>query len=236
MGWLAAIASILGAGANIFGATQKPKTSAAVPADLGPMRGQILQLLQGFLKNPGSANNYFFGPQTDLQRQARGNFSNLLSQPAPEQRAFDISLPALQSMLTGNPNQDPQFNADIGAANSQGDRFSSANAILRGEAFKHLYNNRTNAANTLGTLASAAGQGPFMRGLAANQYADTEQMRQAQLLSSIFGGAESAVFGVPTVQQPNTASAVGSGLGDLGQLLMLFSMLGGNKGGTPATT
>jgi hypothetical protein len=131
----------------------------------------------------------------------------MLRQPTPEQRALDISLPALQSMLTGGG---PQFDQDIAMANQQGGRFGSANAIMRGEAFRNLYNLRTQVAQTLGLLGQGAGQAN--RGLATSafgvgqqqaQQMDLETQRRLQILMQLLGVGQQTAFNVPIQQQPS---------------------------------
>jgi len=130
----------------------------------------------------------------------------LLRGPTPEQRAFDISLPQLQGMLTGTG---PQFEQDLAMANQQGGRFGSANAILRGEAFKNLYNMRNQVAQTLGLLGQGAGQA--QRGLAGQafgigqqqaQQGDIETQRRLQILMQLLGVGQQTAFNVPIQQSP----------------------------------
>src|SRR3990167_11224544 len=157
-------AALIGTGGQIIGSQLNKRSSAAVPKDIRGLRSNQLQLLQSLLQPGGQGIRNFFGelgsPQTDLQRQSLGGISQFLNQPAPEQRAFDVSRPILEGMLTGTG---PQFEQDISRANQQGGRFGSANAILRGEAFRNLFNQRNQTAQTLGLLAGQAGQAPFGR-------------------------------------------------------------------------
>jgi hypothetical protein len=150
----------------------------------------------------------------------------MLRQPTPEQRALDISLPALQAMLTGTG---PQFDQDLNAANQAGGRFSSANALLRGEAFRNLYNMRTQVAQTLGLLGQGAGQAN--RGLAGQAFnvgqqqagqADIETQRRLQILMQLLGVGQQTAFNVP-IQAGG--GGLGSVLGGLGGLA-LGSFLG----------
>jgi hypothetical protein len=150
----------------------------------------------------------------------------LLRGPTPEQRAFDISLPALQSMLTGGG---PQFERDLSMANQQGGRFGSANAILRGEAFRNLFNLRNQVAQTLGLLGQGAGQAE--RGLAGQAFgigqqqagqADIETQRRLQILMQLLGVGQQTAFNVP-IQQ-------GGGLGGL--FSNIFPLAGAAKGDT----
>lgn len=123
----------------LFGSGPSP----IVPGDIAPMRGQIIQLLMGMLQ-PGAFNaggagsNFFFGGGESGAK----TFLN----SAPETQAYNQSRDALTAMLTGGG---PQFERDIAMGKSAGGRFSSGNAIMQGEAYRHLYNNRTQAAATL---------------------------------------------------------------------------------------
>lgn len=152
----------------------------------------------------------------------------MLGAPTPEQRALDISLPQLQAMLTG---QGPQFEQDIALANQQGGRFGSANAILRGEALRNLYNLRNQTAGTLGLLSQGAGQAN--RGLAGQafgvgqqqaQQMDIETQRRLQILMQLLGVGQQATFNVP-VQQ---------GQGILQQLMGIAAPIAGYALGGPA--
>ena len=156
--------------------------------------------------------------------QGADAIGQMLRQPTPEQRAFDISLPQLQEMLTG---QGPQFERDLSLANNQGGRFGSANAILRGEAFRNLYNTRTQVAQTLGLLGQGAGQAN--RGLAGQAFdvgsqqamqGDIGNARRLQILLQLLGVGQQTAFNLP-VQQGSAAidylpailSAIGGGGG-----------------------
>jgi len=184
---------------------------ALVPQDVRGVRNQQI----GYLLNPNSFLQTLGGigsPQSGLQMQGADALGTMLRQPTPEQRALDISLPALQSMLTG---AGPQFEQDLAMANQQGGRFGSANAILRGEAFKNLYNMRNQVAQTLGLLSGGAGQAN--RGLAGQafgvgqqqaQQGDIETQRRLQILMQLLGVGQQTAFNVP-IQQG------GGGLGDL---------------------
>ena len=229
---------------------------AAIPQDLAGMRQQqigLLQQLLGFPQGGGGAMGglgpsgkggndplarlqQFFGtlgsPQTDLQRQTGTGISQYLNQPAPEQRALDVAMPGLQEILSGGG---PQFERDLALANQQGGRFGSANAILRGEALKNLYNQRGQAAQTLGLLSSNAGQNPFSRLLGAGQYgqaqagqADIETQRRLSILLNLLGVGQQASFNVPTTQSPSPFSQF------LGLANTVANFVPGNK--NPNTT
>jgi hypothetical protein len=158
--------------------------------------------------------------------QGADALGTMLRQSTPEQRAFDISLPQLQAMLTGGG---PQFEQDLNLANQQGGRFGSANAILRGEALRNLFNMRTQVAQTLGLLGQGAGQAN--RGLAGQAFgigqqqagqADLETQRRLQILMQLLGVGQQTAFNVPI-------QAGGGGLGGfVGGLggLALGSVLG----------
>src|SRR2546421_6113016 len=165
--------------------------------------GDPLARLQQFFGTLGS-------PQTDLQRQTGTGISQYLNQPAPEQRALDVAMPGLQEILSGGG---PQFERDLSLANQQGGRFGSANAILRGEALRNLYNQRGQAAQTLGLLSANAGQNPFSRLLGAGAYgnqqagqADIETQRRLAILLNLLGVGQQASFNVPTTQSPSPFS------------------------------
>lgn len=172
------------------------------------MRGVRQQQL-GYLLDPNSFLKTLGGlgsPQSGLQMQGADAIGSLLRGPTPEQRAFDISLPQLQSMLTGTG---PQFERDLSLANQQGGRFGSANEILRGEAFKNLYNMRNQVAQTLGLLGQGAGQA--QRGLAGQafgigqqqaQQGDIETQRRLQILMQLLGVGQQTAFNVPIQQSP----------------------------------
>jgi len=153
----------------------------------------------------------------------------MLRQPTPEQRALDISLPALQAMLTGTG---PQFNEDLNLANQAGGRFGSANAILRGEAFRNLYNMRTQVAQTLGLLGQGAGQAN--RGLAGQafsvgqqqaQQGDIETQRRLQILMQLLGVGQQTAFNVPIQQGKSWLDTLGQ-IGAIGAQFIPFA--GGN--------
>ena len=155
-------------------------------------------LAPGAFDAGGFGQNYFFGQQSDLQRTTRTGINEFLRQPSPETRTYDFARPILEGMLTGTG---PQFERDIAAANSQGARFGSANAILRGEALRNLFNQRTQTANTLGMLSSQAGQNPFQRMLAGGAFADADMDRRIALLTGLMGLTASTSFGLPIQQQ-----------------------------------
>lgn len=160
--------------------------------------------------------------------QGADALGNMLRQPTPEQRALDTSLPALQSMLTGTG---PQFEQDLSLANQQGGRFGSSNALLRGEAFRNLYNLRNQVAQTIGLLGQGAGQAN--RGLATQafgvgqqqaQQGDLETQRRIQVLMQLLGAGQQAAFNVPIQQNqglfqqlaPLLGAAAGAYLGGPG--------------------
>ena len=182
------------------------QAKALVPKDIRGVRQQQI----GYLQDPQSFLQLLGGlgvPQSGLQMQGADALGTMLRQPTPEQRAFDISLPQLQAMLTG---QGPQFERDISLANQQGGRFGSSNAILRGEAMRNLYNMRTQVAQTLGLLGQGAGQAN--RGLAGQafgvgqqqaQQGDIETQRRLQILLQLLGVGQQTAFNVPITQDPS---------------------------------
>jgi len=152
-------------------------------------------------------------------------------------RTLETARPILEGMLTGTG---PQFERDLSLANQQGGRFGSANAILRGEATRNLFNLRNQTAGTLGMLSGQAGQADFSRLMGAfgigqqqAQQADIATQRLIQLLQGALGTAQQTAFNVPISQGQNWAGAIGQGGMDIAQLLALLPMLqgGGGQGG-----
>ena len=225
--------------------SKRRSSSAVVPSDIGGFRGQNIQLLQALLGLPGDQSRLgqtfsggpqqrleqFFGPlgspQTDLQRQSAGGISQFLNQPAPEQRALETSLPALQGILGSAPGAgiisalQPQFERNLSLANQQGGRFGSANAIMRSRALEDFnllgaqaaqqgQQSQLQAAQVLGMLGGQAGQQPFERLLGAAgvggqqaQQADIGTQRVLQLLQGLLGVGQQATLGLPVVQNPS---------------------------------
>lgn len=192
--------------------------------------------------NAGDRLSQFFGqmgmPQSGLQRQSLGGISQFLNQPAPEQRAFDMASPGLQEILQGGG---PQFQRDLSLANQQGGRFGSANAILKGEAFKNMFNARDQAAQTLGMLSSAAGQNPFQRllggfgaGQQEAQQGDVETQRRLQLLMQLLGVGQQTAFNMPITQGPSFLDSIGQIAGVASKFVPgggMASAAGGGGGG-----
>ena len=190
-------------------------------------QGQAGDLLDSLLKG----NTGFYGnlgsPTTGLQRQSTDALSHFLNQPAPEQRALDTSLPALQAILSGKPGAGvidalkPSFDRNLASANQTGARFGSGNAILRSRAvddFNLLGANaaqqgqqtQLQAAQMLAMLSSQAGQNPFARmlqgaesGRADAAQMDLETQRRIQLLSQALGGAISAPWQQTSPYKPS---------------------------------
>jgi len=165
--------------------------------------------------------------------QGADALGTMLRQPTPEQRALDVSMPALQAMLTG---QGPQFEQDIGLANQQGGRFGSGNAILRGEALRNLFNMRTQVAQTLGLLSQGAGSAN--RGLAGQAFGmgqqqagqmDIETQRRIQILMQLLGAGQQSAFNVPI--QPGKSFL--DTLGQIGSIAAQF--IPGTNTGKAAT-
>lgn len=193
--------------------------------------------------NPLARLESFFGqlgmPPSGLQRQGADALGSMLNQPTPEQRALDIALPQLQAMLTGTG---PEFERDLSLANQQGGRFGSANAILRGEALRNLYNLRNQTASTLGMLSGGAGaanrglaQQGFDVGQQQAQQSDIETQRRLQLLLHLLGVQQQNVFNVPITQSPGLLDVV-SGLASTA-IGLGWNPLGRNRGpGTDATS
>lgn len=195
---------------------------ALVPKDLQGVRRQQI----GYLQDPQSFLQLLGGlgsPQSGLQRQGADAIGTQLGQMTPEQRTLDVAFPALQGMLTGTG---PQFERDIATANDQGGRFGSANAVLRGEALRNLFNMRTQVAQTLGLLSQGAGQAnrglagqAFQAGTTQAQQGDLETQRRLQVLLQLLMGGQQAAFNVPTQEG-------GGGLG--GFLKGIAGLVGGS--------
>jgi hypothetical protein len=214
-----------------------------VPPDLKDLRTGQIDLLKSLLAGGGKGLESFFGPMgspaTPLQRQSTGGISQFLNQPAPEQRAMDISMPALQNILGGRPGQgimdalQPQFERNLSSANQQGGRFGSANAIMRSRALEDFnllgaqaaqtgVNQQMQAAQILGMLGGQAGQNPFQRlmggaavGQQDAQQMDVETQRRLQLLMSLLGTAQQTAFNLPIVQTQQASGGLGGLLGGL---------------------
>lgn len=177
------------------------------------------------------------GDPTDRLKSIFGDLApqgiqQFLNQPTPEQRALDTSMPALQEILSGNPNQNPQFLQDLSVANQQGGRFGSANEILRGQALTGLFNQRNQAANTLGMLSSAAGQGQSRQA----GFMDLETQRRLQLLMSLLGTSQSASFNLPFVTQPSTLDTLGQIAGTAASVAAIPATGGASAAGGVAKT
>lgn len=202
----------------------------------------------------GDLGQYFgnFGSQaTPLQQQSTAGISQFLNQQAPEQRALEASMPALQGILNSKPGQgiidalQPRFQQNLALANQEGGRFGSANAILRGNAVNDFnllgaqaaqqgQQTQLQAANALQLLSGQAGQNPFARLLGAAgvgqqdaQQQDVETQRRLQLLGFLMGGAQQAAFNVPFVQTKPAQQGLGQSL-----LGLAGGWLGGG-GGNP---
>ena len=204
------------------------------PPDLQGLRGQNIALLESLLAGGGNGGRGLeaifgqlspFSPSAmgtsqsatmgggggGMGTQAPGGFgvSQFLSQPSPEQRALDTALPQLQGILSGQIT--PDFDRNIALANQQGGRFGSANAILRGEALRHILNQQNQAAQTLGMLSANAGQGQQRQaGLA-----DIETQRRLQLIMGLLGAGQQASMGGPIVQTQAASGGFGGLLSGL---------------------
>lgn len=213
-----------------------------IPPDVQGIRSQQINLLQSLLGGSQSLESVFGSlgsPTSGLQRQSMGGISQYLNQPAPEQRAFDMSQGALQGILGGKPGQgvmdalQPMFDRNLAQADQQGGRFGSGNAIMRSNALndfnllgaqaaQHGQDTQLQAAQILGMLGGQAGQNPFSRmmgayGVGANdaQQGDLETQRRLQLMSMLFGGAQGVAFNNPIVQTQGASPGLGGVLGGL---------------------
>lgn len=177
---------------------------ALVPPDIRGLRAQNIDLLSQLLSpgafNPGGVGRNFF-----FQGGSQGA-SQFFDAPSPEQKTMESLMPLLEGMMTGTG---PQFERDIAMANSSGGRFSSGNAIMRGEALRNLFNQRGQTAQTMGMLASNAGQA---------------QMGRAQMFAQLMAGLL-GMGGQATMQLP-----VENDKGVFGDLLKAGATYAGMKG------
>jgi hypothetical protein len=195
--------------------------------------------------DPTNRLESFFGNLTSpLQRQALQGMSQYLNQPAPETRAFDQSLPALQQILNGKPGQgiidalQPSFDRNLASANQVGGRFSSGNAIMRSRAVDDFnllgaqaaqqgINQQMQAAQVLGMLGQSAGQGPFDRLMGAMSAGDLEPSRRIGLLQQLLGTSQQATLGQPTTVTPGgTQQGMQAGFG-IAQLIPFLAQMQG---------
>ena len=206
----------------------------------GDFGGDPTKRLESFFGQLGS-------PLTDLQRQSVSGISQFLNQPAPEQRALDISLPALQGILNSKPGAgiigalEPTFQRNLASANQEGARFGSWNALLRSRALEDFNLLAANAASqgvqqqlaaaqALGVLSESAGQNPFARlaggfgiGQQVAQQQDIETQRRLQILLGLLNTAQSATLGLPITQEPGFfQNALGSAA-DIGAIINSLS-------------
>src|SRR5207302_6024052 len=110
----------------------------------------------------------------------------------------------------------PQFERDIAMGNQQGQRFGSANAMMRGEAFRNLYNQRNQTAQTIGMLgqqqAGLYNQGAQVGAQQASQQ-DLQTQRTLQLLGGLLGLRQQMTAYLPITQTPNMKQPLASALG-----------------------
>ena len=207
-----------------MGGLTRRTATPQVPKDIAPMRNANINFLESMLfgkqGTPGERLERGFGPL------APQGIQQFLNQPTPEQRAMDVSMPALQEMLTPGVSN-PAFERDLSLANAQGGRFGSANAILRSNALANMWGQRTQAANTLGVLGQGAGAGQARQA----GFMDLEPQRRLQILLHLLGVSQGASFNVPFVQQPSTMDTI---LGIL-STLKGGGVPGGGGGGIPST-
>lgn len=224
---------------------KQAKFSQYTPPDVQGLRGGQLGLLNGILSNGAGSQQFqnIFGnlgnPATALQRQSTNGISQYLNQPAPEQRAFDISLPAIQNILAGKPGQgiidalQPSFQKNLAQANQAGGRFSSGNMALRGNAVNDFnllaaqaaqqgQQTQLQAAQQLGLLGQAAGQNPFQRlqgafGIGAQEAGqnDLQTQRQLAVLMQLLGAGQQTALNGPVVQTQQASGGLGGFLGGL---------------------
>ena len=153
----------------LFGGNKGAK--AQVPADMRGLRKQNIDLLSQLL-SPGAFNSGGAGRNFFFQGGSQGA-SQFFDAPSPEMKTMETLMPMLEGMMTGSG---PQFERDIAMANTSGGRFSSGNAIMRGEALRNLFNQRGQTAQTMGMLSQNAGQAQMAR-----------QQMFAQLMAGLLG-------------------------------------------------
>lgn len=173
---------------------------AVVPPDVGGLRAEHIALLHSLLQPGafgagGAGRNFFYG----------GADPNA---PTTEMTTFEHLRPLLEGMMTGTG---AAFERDINRANQAGDRFSSGNAIMRGQALGNLFDQRSQTAGVLGGLAGQAGQAQR-----------SQQTQLMQLLAGLFGMQGQATMSLPV---QNDRGAFGDILG------MLAALIGGKGGG-----
>ena len=156
--------------------------------------------LLGLLGGIGRGQGAMGVPTSALQRQGSDWLGSYLNQPAPEQRALDISMPALQAQLTGTPGGDvlDPLSAIFGrnltdqiqqlGASAPG-RFGSAILeqqgrlrerstgdfnLLASQIMEQGRARQLQAAQTLAILSGQAGQAPFNRAATATGLGQAE--------------------------------------------------------------
>lgn len=184
-----------------------------------PQFGDPTQRLQSFFGQLGM-------PQSDLQRQSVSGIQQFLNGPAPEQTALD----AINKILTQNPGQgmldalQPRFQQNLSAANAQGPRFSSGNAILKSRALDD-YNllaqqslqqgvqqqiQASDVARMLGESMFGRLTGAYGVGKDVAGQQDIETQRRLQILLNLLGVQQSATLGLPVQQGSNFFNQLGT--------------------------
>lgn len=236
---------------------KKARFEAYTPPDLQGIRGQGIDFLSSLFNGGGTGPESQFGrifgnlgtPTTDLQRQSLGGIGQFLNQQAPEQRALETAMPFFGNLLGQNPGQgildalQPRFQQNLAAANQQGGRFGSGNAILRSRALDDYnlmaqnalqqgVNQQLQGTQALALLSGQAGNNPFQRllggfgaGTQQAQQMDNETMRRLQLLQGFLGSGLQAGLQSPIVQTQQASGGFGGLLGGIGGTL-LGSFLG----------
>lgn len=204
--------------------TNRP-TQQAVPGDVRGFRGQGISQAQNLLPLLGALAQ---GQNVSgLQRMGTNSLSQFLSQPAPEMRALEISLPALQAQLSGSPGQQvlgplqQVFNRNLtdqlqATSASAPGRFSSGLLeqqgrlrersmqdfnLLASQVLEQGLARQLQAASTLGLLSSQAGQQPFGRAAQATALGQNQTQMQLQALLAALGPTTQSAFGGPITQQ-----------------------------------
>lgn len=181
----------------------------------------------------------FFGQlgvsQDPLQAQTLQQLAAFLNGPAPEASGME----ALNKILSQNPGQGtldalkPRFEQNLSAAQSQGPRFSSGNALLSSRALDD-YNLMAQQALAQGVnqqlqasqIQSQIGNNQFNRlaggyGIGQQNAAqgDIATQRRLQILMNLLGVQQSATLGAPVTQGGDFWSHLGQSGFDLASIL-----------------
>jgi hypothetical protein len=223
-----------------------PTASQAVPPNLqgaqNTQLGILQQLLGGNGGSPlGNAQSIFGNfsmPQSDLQRQSAGGISQFLNMNSPAMQTQNQGFSVLQAIM--NPSNNPTFQQGLSLANQSGNRFGSANEILRGQALTNMFGLANQAAGTAAQLGNAKfGQlaGGFGIGQQQAQQSDVQTQRLLQLLGGALGLNQQLVGGLPITTTPSLGEQFGQlGTGIAGLTAALPFLNSGSQGGGTTPT